>query len=72
MCITTGKVRDGAIDLEGEVLPEGSIVTVIARDDEEVFELEPNEEADLIAAIEEADRDQTVDSSVIGELLRRR
>jgi len=47
-------------------------VTVIARDDEEEFEFEPNEEADLIAAIEEADRDQTVDSSVIGELLRRR
>lgn len=45
MRITTGKVRD--IDLEGEVLPEGSIVTVIARDDEEEFELEPNEEADL-------------------------
>jgi len=72
MRITTGKVRDGAIDLEGEVLPEGSIVTVIAPDEEEVFELGPNEEADLIAAIEEADRDQTVDSSVIGELLRRR
>ena len=47
-------------------------MTVIARDDEEEFEFEPNEEADLIAAIEEADRDQTVDSSVIGELLRRR
>lgn len=72
MRITTGKVRDGAIDLEGEVLPEGSIVTVIARDDEEEFELEPNEEADLIAAIEEADRGQTVDSSIVQDQLRRR
>ena len=72
MRITTGKVRDGAIDLEGELLTEGSIVTVIARDDEEEFELEPNEEADLIAAIEEADREQTVDSSDIRDLLRRR
>jgi len=72
MRITTGKVRDGAIDLEGEVLPEGSIVTVIAPDEEEVFELGPNEEADLIAAIEEADRDETVDASVVRDLLRRR
>ncbi len=72
MRITTGKVRDGAIDLDGEVLPEGSIVTVIARDDEEEFELEPNEEADLIVAIEEADRDQTVDSSIVLDQLRRR
>lgn len=72
MRITTGKVRDGAIDLEGEVLPEGTIVTVIAPDDEEAFELGPNEEADLIAAMEEADRDQTVDSTVVRDLLRRR
>ena len=72
MRITTGKVRDGAIDLEGEVLPEGSIVTVIAPDDEEAFALRPNEEADLITVIEEADRDQTVVSSVVRDLLRRR
>jgi len=72
MRITTGKVRDGTIDLEGQVLPEGSIVTVIAPDDEEAFELGPNEEADLIAAMEEADRDRTVDSSVVRDLLRRR
>lgn len=72
MRIMTGKVRDGAIDLEGEVLPEASIVTVIASDDEEAFELGPNEEADLIAAMEEADRNQTVDSSVVRALLRRR
>lgn len=72
MRITTGKVRNGTIDLEGEVLAEGSIVTVIAPDDEEPFELEPNEEADLIAAMDEADRDQTVDSTVVRDLLRRR
>jgi hypothetical protein len=72
MRITTGKVRDGAIDLQGEVLPEGSTVTVIAPDDEEAFELGANEEAELKAAREEADRDQTVDSSVVRDLLHRR
>lgn len=72
MRITTGKVRNGAIDLEGEVLPEGSIVTVIAPDDEEAFELGADQEADLMAALKEADRDQTVDSSVVRDLLRRR
>lgn len=72
MRITTGKVRDGAIHLEGDVLPEGTIVTVIAPDDEDAFELAPDEETDLIAAIKEADRDQTVDSTVVRGLLRRR
>ncbi|HSC09233.1 MAG TPA: hypothetical protein VLD59_20590 [Steroidobacteraceae bacterium] len=72
MRITTGKVRDGAIDLQGEVLPEGSTVTVIAPDDEEAFELGASEEAELKAAMEEADRDQTVDSSVVRDLLHRR
>jgi hypothetical protein len=72
MRITTGKVRDGAIDLQGEVLREGSTVTVIAPDDEEAFELGASEEAELKAAMEEADRDQTVDSSVIRDLLHRR
>jgi len=72
MRITTGKVRNGSIDLQGEVLPEGSTVTIIAPEAENTFELSSDEQAELSAAIEAADRGETVDDSRVRELLRRR
>lgn len=72
MRITTGKVRNGTIDLQGEVLPEGSTVTIVAPEAEDTFELSPEEEAELSAAIEAADRGETVDDARVRELLRRR
>ena len=41
MLITTGKVQDGTIQLEGESLPEGAIVTVLTYEGDETFELGP-------------------------------
>ena len=41
MLITTGKVHDGTIQLDGESLPEGAIVTVLTHEGDEIFELEP-------------------------------
>lgn len=72
MRITTGKVRNGSIDLQGEILPEGSTVTIVAPEAEDAFELGPEEQAELSAAIEAADRGETVDDSRVRELLRRR
>lgn len=72
MRITIGKVRNGSIDLQGEVLPEGATVTIVAPEAEDAFELGPDEEAELSAAIEAADRGETVDDSRVRELLRRR
>jgi hypothetical protein len=44
MLITTGKVQDGTIHLEGASLPEGAIVTVLTHEGDETFELGPEEE----------------------------
>ncbi len=42
--------------VEGPPLEEGASVTVIAREDAETFALGPGEEAELMAAVAEADR----------------
>ena len=45
MKVTTGTVVGGKVLVEGETLPEGSTDTVLLREDEETFELTPDEEA---------------------------
>jgi hypothetical protein len=56
MRVATGKVIDGRVVVEGTAFDEGSVVTVLARDDDETFELAPDQEAELLAAIAEAER----------------
>ncbi len=63
MLITTGKVQDGTIRLEGESLPEGAIVTVLTQEGDEIFELGPEQEAQLLAAIGEAERGEVITAS---------
>jgi hypothetical protein len=60
MRITSGRVVAGKILVEGEPLPEGSVVTVLARDADETFELDPVAEEELLESIAEADRGDTV------------
>lgn len=55
MRITSGRVVEGKILVEGEPLADGSVVTVIARDANETFELDPAAEAELLESIAEAD-----------------
>ena len=55
MLITTGRVHDGTIQLDGEGLPEGAIVTVLTNEGDETFDLGPEQEAQLLAAIGEAE-----------------
>lgn len=45
MLITTGKVLGGTIKVDAKSLPEGAIVTVLAPEGDETFELLPEEEA---------------------------
>jgi hypothetical protein len=59
-----GKVVSGKIEVPGEDLAEGTVVTILAPEDRETFRLEP----DLLLAIEEADRGELVSGD---ELLRR-
>ena len=66
MKITTGRVVSGTVVVEGDPLPEGAKVTVLAREGDETFELSPREVAEILSAIAEAGRGETVDA---GELL---
>ena len=65
MRITTGKVLGGTIKVNDKSLPEGAIVTVLAPEDDETFEVRPEEEAKLLAAIVEASRGEATDASQV-------
>lgn len=71
MQLATGTVIDGKIVLEGATLPEGMVVTVLARDSDETFDLPPELEAELAASIAEADRGEAISAAELFERLRR-
>ncbi len=71
MQLATGTVIDGKVVLEGATLPEGTVVTVLARDSGETFDLPPEFEDELAASIAEADRGETVTAAELLERLRR-
>jgi hypothetical protein len=73
MKIATGKVIDGKVVLQDVTLEEGSSVTVLARDEKGAITLAPEEEAEILLAIAEADRGETVSAEeVLAKLARRR
>jgi hypothetical protein len=60
MGIATGTVIAGKVQLEGVALPEGSVVTVLTPESAgEVF-LDAEDEAELLEAIAEAERGETI------------
>ncbi len=61
MRIVTGKVIEGKVVIDGAPFQEGARVTVIGADDSETFELGPEDEAALLAAIGEANHGEIVD-----------
>ena len=65
----SGKVIDGRVVIEDSELPEGAEVLVILRHEEEVV-LDPEEEAELEAAID--DFDAHPEDHLSGEELLRR
>jgi hypothetical protein len=71
MKVATGKVVKGKIVLEGEPLAEGSVVTVLAPEEDETFELSLEEEKALLAAIAQAERGEVVSWEELREQLRR-
>ena len=62
---------DGKVVVEGLSLPEGTAVTVLARGDEAVVKLPPQEEAELLAALDEADREEGIPAEALFARLRR-
>lgn len=72
MKIATGKIVDGKVVIEGATFEEGTSVTVLARDDEGGVTLTPEEEAELLLSIAEADRGETIPAEeVLAKLARR-
>lgn len=71
MLITTGTVQNGTIKLDEPNLPEGTLVTVLAPEGDETFELAPEEEAKLLAAIAEAERGETTNAADLLKQIRR-
>jgi hypothetical protein len=71
MQVAAGTVVDGKIVIEGLSLPEGTVATVLARGDEALVKLPPHEEADLVAALDEADREEGIPAEEFLARLRR-
>ena len=72
MRVTTGRVVGGRIEVAGESFAEGLTVTILAPEEDEAFELGPEQEAALLAAMAEADRGEVVSADdFLRELGRR-
>jgi len=63
--VITGTVIGGKIIVEGEPLTDGSKVTVIAREDEEAFELAPEQEAEIKIEAFPFTRYGTIDGKIL-------
>ena len=71
MKVATGRVVEGKVVLEGEPLAEGAVVTVIAREDVDTFDVSPEDEQALLEAIAQADRGQVIAWDRLREQMRR-
>ncbi len=71
MKVATGRVVEGKVVVEGEPWAEGAVVTVVAREDEDTFDVSADEERALLEAIAQADRGQVVSWEALREQLRR-
>lgn len=71
MKIATGKIVGGKVILAGEPLAEGSVVTVVAREDDETFDVSAEDERALVAAIAQAERGEVISWEQLREQLRR-
>ena len=70
MLITTGRVSNGVIVIDGKDLPEGTTVTLIAHEGDEIFELNASEETQLLGAIAEIERGEFLTGSAVIEKIR--
>ena len=70
MVITSGRVVEGKLVVEGEPLPEGARVTVLTREGDEVFVLDAAAEAELLESMAEGDRGETIPAEDVLRALR--
>jgi len=71
MQIASGVIVDGKVVVEGLTLPDGTVVTVLARGDEGAVRLSTDEEAELLQALDEADREEGIGAEELFTRLRR-
>jgi hypothetical protein len=72
MIVATGRVRGGKIEIDDASLPEGTKVTLLASHGENTFELGPEDETALLAAVAEAERGESVSAAEVLHKIRRR
>jgi hypothetical protein len=72
MGITTGTVVAGRVVIEGLDLPEGSRVTVLTPEPTGEVQLTPDEEAELLEAMAEVDRGETISAEELFARLEQR
>lgn len=71
MQIASGTIVGGKVIVEGLSLPEGTVVTVLARGDEIAVRLPVQQESELLNALEEADREEGISADELFARLRR-
>ena len=71
MQLAIGTVVNGKVVVEGVSFPEGTIVTILARESDETFDVPAELESELQASLEEADRGETITAAELFERLRR-
>ena len=71
MQLVTGTVIGGKVVLEGVSLPDGTVVTIFAKDSEATVRLPPALQAELEEALEEADREEGIPGDDLLDKLRK-
>ena len=71
MQLATGTIVNGQVVVEGLDLPEGTTVTVLTRDNEPTVKLPPDEEAELLQALDEADVEEGISAEELFARLQR-
>lgn len=72
MVMTSGRVVEGKVVVDGDPLPEGARVTVLTREGDGTFVLDAEAEAELLASMAEADRGELVPAAEVLKALRHR
>jgi len=70
MRVASGTVVLGQIVLKGEPLPDGSVLTILAGEADETFELDSADEEEILASIAEADRGELIPAEDVLASLR--
>ena len=70
MQLTTGTVVGGKIVVEGDPLPEGTVVTILSRGRDETFLVSAELEAELQASLGELARDETMPAQALLQRIR--